>query len=92
MAAPQVLRNKHDSKLSAFGTALDDAREKFGVTDLLASKYLYAKPGEVFLERYGELINLSRAGKLDYARAAGGPPASYRVGSADTYTVLSPGA
>jgi uncharacterized protein (DUF433 family) len=34
------------------------------VTDLLASKDLYARPGELFIERYGQLISLNRAGQL----------------------------
>jgi uncharacterized protein (DUF433 family) len=64
MAALRGLRTEHDFKLSAVRTALDYASQELGVTDLLASKDLYARPGELFLERYGQLINLNRAGQL----------------------------
>ena len=64
LAALRALRTEHQFKLSAVRTALGYAHKEFGVTDLLASKDLYAKPGELFLERYGQLINLNRAGQL----------------------------
>jgi uncharacterized protein (DUF433 family) len=64
MAALRALRTEHEFKLSAVRTALDYAGQELGVTDLLASKDLYARPGELFIERYGQLINLNRAGQL----------------------------
>src|SRR5271165_1031260 len=65
VAALRALRTtEHAFKLSAVRTALDYAGQKLDVTDLLASKDLYAHPGELFLERYGQLINLNRAGQL----------------------------
>jgi uncharacterized protein (DUF433 family) len=64
VAALRALRTEHEFKLSAVRTALDYAAHDLGVTDLLASKDLYAHPGELFLERYGQLINLNRAGQL----------------------------
>jgi uncharacterized protein (DUF433 family) len=64
LAALRALRTEHEFKLSAVRAALGYARRELGVSDLLASKDLYAKPGELFLERYGELINLNRAGQL----------------------------
>lgn len=64
MAALRALRTEHDFKLSAVRAALDYAGRDLGVTDLLASEDLYARPGELFLERYGQLINLNRAGQL----------------------------
>jgi uncharacterized protein (DUF433 family) len=64
LAALRALRTEHEFKLSAVRQALEFARRKLNVTDLLASKELYARPGELFLERYGQLINLNRAGQL----------------------------
>ncbi|MCL4722421.1 MAG: DUF433 domain-containing protein [Gammaproteobacteria bacterium] len=34
------------------------------MSGLLASKQLYARPGELFLQHYGQLISLNRAGRL----------------------------
>jgi len=64
MTALRALRTEHEFKLSAVRTALDYARRELNVVDLLASRDLYARPGELFLERYGQLINLNRAGQL----------------------------
>jgi uncharacterized protein (DUF433 family) len=64
LAALRALRTEHEFKLSAVRTALDFASRELHDSDLLASKDLYARPGELFLERYGQLINLNRAGQL----------------------------
>lgn len=64
LAALRALRTEHEFKLSAVRQALDYARRELGLEDLLASKDLYARPGELFLERYGALISLNRAGQL----------------------------
>lgn len=64
LAALRALRTEHEFKLSAVREALDYARRELNVPDLLASKELYAGPGALFLARYGELINLNRAGQL----------------------------
>lgn len=64
LAALRALRTEHAFKLSAVREALEFARKDLRVTDLLASRELYARPGELFLERYGSLINLNRAGQL----------------------------
>lgn len=64
LAALRALRTEHEFKLSAVREALDYARRELNVTDLLASKQLYATPGQLFLDRYGQLINLNRAGQL----------------------------
>lgn len=64
LAALRALRTEHDFKLSAVRSALEYARRKLNVTDLLASRDLYARPGELFLEHYGQLVNLNRAGQL----------------------------
>jgi uncharacterized protein (DUF433 family) len=64
LAALRALRTEHEFKLSAVRSALGYARKELGVVGLLASKDLYARPGELFLEHYGQLINLNRAGQL----------------------------
>jgi len=64
LAALRALRTEHEFKLSAVRTALDYARRELGVDDLLASPGLYARPGELFLEHYGQLVSLDRAGQL----------------------------
>jgi uncharacterized protein (DUF433 family) len=64
LAALRALRTEHEFKLSAVRAAMAYARKKLGVADLLASQDLYARPGELFLEHYGQLINLNRAGQL----------------------------
>ena len=64
LAALRALRTEHEFKLSAVREALHYARQKLDVVDLLASKELYAAPGQLFLNRYGELINLNKAGQL----------------------------
>jgi uncharacterized protein (DUF433 family) len=64
LAALRALRTEHDFKLAAVRNALNYAKRELGVGDLLASKDLYAKPGELFLQHYGQLINLNRAGQL----------------------------
>lgn len=64
LAALRALRTEHEFKLSAVRAALDYARRELKITDLLASKELYAAPGELFLAHYGQLISLNRAGQL----------------------------
>lgn len=64
LAALRALRTEHEFKLSAVREALNYARQELGVSDLLASKKLYARPGELFLQHYGQLISLNRAGQL----------------------------
>lgn len=64
LAALRALRTEHEFKLSAVREALNYAQRQLGDAALLASRDLYASPGELFLERYGQLINLNRAGQL----------------------------
>jgi hypothetical protein len=64
LAALRALRTEHEFKQSAVRTALDYARRELGVNDLLASRDLYAHPGELFLEHDGQLVSLNRAGQL----------------------------
>jgi len=64
LAALRALRTEHEFKLSAVREALDYAQRKLKVRGLLASRDLLQGPGALFLERYGQLINLNRAGQL----------------------------
>ncbi len=64
ISALQALRTGHKFKPSAVSTALDYAGQDLAVTNLLASKHLYARPGELFLARYCQLGNLNRADEL----------------------------
>ena len=43
--------------------ALEAAQNKFGVENLLLSPHLKTGAKELFLDRYGELINLSKSGQ-----------------------------
>ncbi len=50
--------------MKAVRIALDYAQETEGIDRLLIREELRATPGELFLNRYGELLSLSRAGQL----------------------------
>jgi uncharacterized protein (DUF433 family) len=60
----RALRVDHGVKMSAVRKALEYAERKYNIPRLLLSEQLQATPGNVFLERFGELINLGRAGQL----------------------------
>jgi uncharacterized protein (DUF433 family) len=64
LAALRALRTEHEFKLSAVREALHYARRELKIADLLASKELYARPGELFIAHYGHLISLNMAGQL----------------------------
>ena len=64
LAALRALRTEHGLKLSAVREALQFAEKKLGAEAPLANPELFASAGELFLERYGQLINLNRAGQL----------------------------
>lgn len=49
-------------------TALDYAERHFGINRLLIREDLKAAPGSFFLEKFGQLINLGRAGQLAMRR------------------------
>jgi uncharacterized protein (DUF433 family) len=60
----RALRVDHGLKMTAVREALDYAQREFGISRLLLSAELQAAPGNVFLERFGQLINLNRSGQL----------------------------
>jgi uncharacterized protein (DUF433 family) len=64
LAALRALRTEHGVKLSAVREALHYAKKELGTDAPLATPELFASAGEIFLQRYGLLINLNRAGQL----------------------------
>lgn len=58
------LRQQHSVSIKAVRTALDYAQSKFNIPRLLLSHNLFTAAGDLFLQRYGELINLSKSGQL----------------------------
>lgn len=45
-------------------TAIDYAEREFGISHLLARRDLLVLPGNLFIEHYGQLVNLGKAGQL----------------------------
>lgn len=64
----RALRTKHGVPIRAVRPALDYAQKELGIEHLLLSEELLTGAGELFLERYGELVNLSRSGQLAMRR------------------------
>lgn len=61
-------RTEHGVALAELRKAIAFAQKKLGVPRLLLSHELCAHGGEVFFDRYVELINLSRSGQLALRR------------------------
>lgn len=60
----RALRTEHGVSIRAVRTALDCARQAYGVERVLLCRELWTTGGELFLEKYGELVNLSRSGQM----------------------------
>ncbi|HEU0300686.1 MAG TPA: DUF433 domain-containing protein [Longimicrobium sp.] len=60
----RALRTQHGIPISHVRQALDYAERELGIQRLLLSAELLTSAGELFLEQYGQLINLSRSGQL----------------------------
>ena len=58
------LRQEHGVSIKAVRVALNYAQAEFNVPRLLLSHDLFTAAGDLFLQRYGELINLSKSGQL----------------------------
>jgi uncharacterized protein (DUF433 family) len=58
------LRTRHDVRMSAVREALDYAATAFHVERLLLSDNLRTDAGKLFIERFGQLIDLSCSGQL----------------------------
>lgn len=60
----RALRVKHNVSIKAVRIALDFAEREFSIKRLLLRPELRTDAGDIFLIKYGELINLSKAGQL----------------------------
>lgn len=60
----RALRTKHGVRMRDVRAALDFAQEAYGIDRLLIRPELRTTARELFLDKYGELVNLSRAGQL----------------------------
>lgn len=60
----RALRTVHEVDLKGVRTAIAYAQAQLGIRRLLLSPELLTSGGDLFIERYGELISLSRAGQL----------------------------
>jgi len=58
------LREEHLVRMGNVRTALEFAAEQLGIDRLLFSRDLQTSAGDLFIERYGQLINLSRHGQM----------------------------
>ena len=58
------LRTKHGVSIRAVRDALQYAQQKLQIDRLLLKKQLRTDAADLFLDRYSELINLSRSGQL----------------------------
>ena len=64
----RALRTRHSVEMRMVRPALTYAEERLGIERLLLSEQLWTAGGELFLDRLGELINLSRSGQLAIRR------------------------
>jgi uncharacterized protein (DUF433 family) len=62
------LRTEHGVSVKALRKAIDYAETELGIDRLLLRPELRAGAGEVFLDRYGQLIELSASGQLAMRR------------------------
>jgi len=62
------LRTEHGVPVKALRSALAYAEKELGIERLLLRRELRAEAGRVFLDRYGELIELSASGQLAMRR------------------------
>lgn len=60
----RALRVDHGVKMARVREALDYAERMFNIPRLLLSEELQTAPGNVFLERFGQLVNLSLSGQF----------------------------
>ena len=60
----RALRTTHGTPIGSIRKALHYAERELGVERLLLSRELCTDKRDLFLDRYGELINLSRSGQM----------------------------
>ncbi len=64
----RALRTEHGVPVKALRQALRYAEESLGIKRLLLRQELCTEGGDLFLDRYGQLINLSASGQLAMRR------------------------
>lgn len=67
----RALRTEHGVSIQAVRDALSYAEREFAIDRLLLRRELCTSAGDLFLDRYGELVNLSRSGQLAMKRLLG---------------------
>jgi uncharacterized protein (DUF433 family) len=60
----RALRTEHGVAVTALRKAVDYAEGELGIENLLLRQDLSTEAGRIFLDRYGELIDLSNSGQL----------------------------
>jgi len=60
----RALRTDHSVSIRSVREALDYAERQYGIDRLLLRSELATNAGELFLDRYGELVNLSKSGQI----------------------------
>lgn len=60
----RALRTRNEVSIRSVRQALSYAEEQLGLERLLLKEEILTGGGDVFLERYGQLINLSKSGQL----------------------------
>lgn len=60
----RALRTKHDVTILSVRKALKFAEKQLKIERLLISGQLQTSAGDLFIEKYGQLINLSKSGQL----------------------------
>lgn len=60
----RALRLHHGVTIASVRTAIEFAESKLGINRLLIDGGLQTSAGELFVEKYGQLINLSKSGQL----------------------------
>ena len=64
----RALRSEHGVPIRSVREALNYAENELGIQRLLLRRELTTDAGDLFLERYGELINLSHSGQIAMRR------------------------
>jgi len=64
----RAIRTKHRVPMHKIRTALTYAQSEFGLSRLLVREELMASPGNLFLEEFGRLVNISQSGQFAIKR------------------------
>lgn len=64
----RALRTRHEVPISSVRAALAFAERELKIPHLLLSEELETSAGDIFMEHYGRLINLSRSGQIAMRR------------------------